>query len=200
MYSSPADVRFALAPGGAEDSPDTAAGFSDLQLIDAIKEADGVIDTYLNALYKIPMDPDLPEVAVYPVRAWSRDIAGYLATLTYRKSKDMAEDDPVRLRFLYIMDILNKILEGLLKPNLPPQDDGTESQGAFVYNLYGQKLFTWADVFWPGRGWSYIQEHRYGDLLLTGSGYDEVLVLTEGEPIPSGTPENTLVVFVPEGT
>lgn len=209
MYSSPADVRNALTPGGLGTDTTTAASFDDAQLEDAIKEADGVIDTYIFSQFSIPTDPDATppdSVAIYPVRAWSRDIAGYLATLTYRKSNDVEVDDPPRLRYLYVMDILEKISEGKLKPNLPPPTGDNEPQGAFVYNLLPYKLFTPADVFCPpGRGYSWIQEHRYGDIhhyyeVLTGSGYDEVLVLFEGQPIPAGTPDNTLVVFIPEGS
>lgn len=197
MYSSPADVRLALAPGGGADSPDTAASLEDPQIIDAIKEADGVIDTYLTAMFKIPQDPDIPEVSVYPVRAWSRDIAAYLVTLTYRKSKDLQPDDPVRLRFLWVMGILDKILDGSLKPNLPPQDDGSEPQGAFVYNLYPYRLFTAADV-WGIRRWSYVQEHRYGDLLMT-TGYTDIMVLAQGQPIPADAPDSTMFVFTADG-
>lgn len=208
MYSSPADVRNALTPGADEADQTTAASFANAQIEDAIKEADGMIDTYLSGRFGIPTDPDVPTVAVYPVRAWSRDIAAYLATLTYRKSKDLQPDDPIRLRFLWVIDVLEKIAAGDLTPNLPQPEtppDGYGPQGAFVYNQYSGKLFTMADVFCPpGRGWSYIQAHRYGDLawsyILTGSGYNEVLVLFEGEPIPAGTPDNTLVVFIPEGS
>jgi hypothetical protein len=35
---------------------------------------------------------------------------------------------------------------------------------------------------------------------MTGSGYDEVLVLYDGQPIPAGTPDNVLVVYIPEGS
>lgn len=208
MYSSPADVRNALTPGGDEADETTAASLSDSQIQDAIKEADGDIDTYVLSSYGIPMDADNPDVAIYPVRAWSRDIAAYLATLTFRKSKDLQPDDPVRLRYLRVMDILEQIANGSLRPNLPQPPaptDGYGPQGAFVYNLYHGKLFHPSDVFCPpGRGYTWIQEHRYGDIalsgLLTGTGYNEILVLFEGQPVPAGTPDDTLIIFVPEGS
>lgn len=205
MYSSPADVRNALTPGADQADQTTAAGFQDGQIQDAIKEADGNIDTYLSGKYGIPTDPDTPEVAVYPVRAWSRDIAAYLATLTYRKSKDLQPDDPIRLRFEWTIGLLTKIAEGDLTPNLPQPPappDGFGPQGAFVYNQYHGKLFTPADVFCPpGRGYTWIQEHRYGDialseLALSGFGYGEVVVLEAGQPIPAGLPDDTLIVFI----
>jgi phage gp36-like protein len=203
-------VRNALAPGASEDT-DTAASFDDAQLNDAIKEADSVVDTYVYSLYSIPMDPDATppsSVAVYPVRAWSRDIAAYLATLTFRKSKDMLPDDPVRLRYLYVMEILQKIADGSLRPNLPPPaSDVNTGQGVFVYNLYPGRLFTAADVFLPPskhRGYPdwYGWNFRYGDIALSllGTGYNEVLVLHVGDPIPPGTPDDTLIIFIPEGS
>lgn len=208
MYSSPADVRNALTSVADIAVPDTASTFTDPQIEDAIKEADGNIDVYLGGKYSVPQDPSDTSVAVYPVRAWSRDIAAFLVTLTFRKSKDMEPDDPMRLRYQWVMDILNKIAEGDLLPNLPPPvepEPGMGPQGAFVYNLYPGKLFTMADVFCiPGRGgpWSYVQPYRYGDIAwsewITGSGYDEVLVLVTGQPVPPGTPDNTLIIWVPE--
>lgn len=209
MYSSPADVRFALTPGGDENDLTTPAHFEDDQIIDAIKEADGTIDTFIYSLYGIPQDPTAEpadSVAVYPVRAWSRDIAAYLVTLTYRKFKEYEPDETVRQRFQWVMDILQKIADGKLKPNLPqPPDpgDGVGPQGAFVYNLNPFKLFTPADVFCPpSRHHGYYPDwynhgYRYGDLALSGSGYDEVMILFEGQPIPANTPNDTLVVFIP---
>jgi hypothetical protein len=211
VYSSPTDVRLALTPGGDEDDQTTPASFEDDQIDDAIKEADGVIDTYISALYGIPQDPTATpadSVAVYPVRAWSRDIAAYLVTLTYRKFKEYGPDETVRQRWQWVMDILQKIADGKLKPNLPQPPtppDGTGPQGAFVYNQYAVPLFTMADVFCPPKRRSmypdwYLRDYRYGDLLLSGSGYNEVLILFEGQPIPAGTPNDTLVVFIPEGS
>lgn len=216
MYSSPADVRNALTPGADDADLTTAASFTDAQIEDAIKEADGNIDTYLSGKFGIPTDPDATppnSVAVYPVRAWSRDIAAYLVTLTYRKSKDLQPDDPIRLRFLWVIGILEKIAAGDLTPNLPQPPVppvGYGPQGAFVYNQYHGKLFTMADVFCPP-GWnnrySWIQQYRYGDiaaseiaLALAGTGFNQILILIEGQPIPAGTPEDTLVIFVPEGS
>lgn len=209
MYSSPTDVRNALTPGADENDLTTAASLEDPQIQDAIKEADGTIDTYLSGKYGIPTDPDATppdSVAVYPIRAWSRDIAAFLVTLTFRKSKDLEDNDPIRLRFNWVISVLEKIAEGDLTPNLPqPPDppDGYGPQGAFVYNVNPFKLFTPADV-WPVGGYSYVQQHRYGDLYwsyyMTGTGYDEVLVLFDGQPIPAGTPDNVLVVFIPEGS
>lgn len=212
MYSSPTDVRNALTPGADENDNTTAAGLEDPQIEDAIKEADGIIDTFVSSQYGIPQDPSDATVAIYPVRAWSRDIAAYLATLTYRKFKDYGPDEPVRQRHQWVMDILQKIADGKLIPKLPlPPDpaDGYGPEGAFVYNVNPFKLFTPADIWCPpswarGGGSNYPDwygsNYRYGDLLLTGSGYNEVLVLFEGQPIPFGTPDDTLVVFIPEGS
>lgn len=206
MYSSPADVRNALTPGADESDASTAASLSDAQITDAIKEADGTIDTFLHARFGVPQDPDDATVAIYPVRAWSRDIAAYLATLTFRKSKDMTPDDPVRLRYEFVLSLLDRIVSGELRPNLPQPPQETEPQGAFVYNLNPFKLFSPADVFCPPRrGQDDRYGFRYGDLnwsayMMESFGYGEVIVLHDGQPIPAGTPDDTLVVFIPEGS
>lgn len=183
MYSSVIDVRLALTPGAKSDDKETAAGFADSQLIDAIAEADGVIKTYLNRYYTIPtanvevpdpastvQDP-LPNITVvaapYPVRGWSRDIAAYLAQLTFRKHKDLPEDDPIRLRFGMAMANLDLVRKRgiLLDPtDFPPTDTGASQSGVFVENTYEGKLFDAEDfglvaggVSRPGILWPYEQ-------------------------------------------
>lgn len=201
MYSSVTDVRLALTPGGDPGDVTTAASLTDPGITDAIKEGDGWIDTYILSKYSIPTDAtaDPPDsVAIYPIRAWSRDLAAWFATLTFRKSKDIADEDPVYRRFLWVQDVLERIAAGTLRPNLPrPPDppEGYGSQGAFVYNLYEGRLFRPSDM-WNKRQISWIQDHRYGDIDLIGTGYDEILILSSGQSIPAGTPEDTLVVFI----
>jgi hypothetical protein len=100
-YSQPADVRAALVPGGGSSPPvpssNTAADLTDPELQDAIAQADATIDGRIGAAYAA--SETVPPIVKY----WSRDIAAYLATLTFRKSKDIAPDDPVRLRYAFVM-------------------------------------------------------------------------------------------------
>lgn len=158
MYSSVLDVRNALAPGGSESDTTTAASFNPAQLTDAINEADAIIDTHLSLVYAIPQSDEDPLVAVPPVRWWSRDIAAYLATLTFKRSKDIPADEPIRLRFNLIMAQLVAIRDGKAAVDLPPA--GGESE-VYVKNLYEGKMFSPEDFalypsgrsgfgIWPG--------------------------------------------------
>lgn len=157
-FSSVIDVRLALTPGAKKVDNETAAGFVDAQLADAILEADGIIKSYLARYYTIDttetqqIDPSLPansqpvnvEVAAYPVRGWSRDIAAYLATLTFFRNKDVKEDDPVRLRYGLAManlDLVRKREIILDSEDFPPVDNADSQSGVFVENTYEGKLF-----------------------------------------------------------
>lgn len=180
MYSAAQDVRLALVPGAVEANQETAANLSDAQLLDAISEADGVIDTYIKQWYTIPTSeqiiPDFDNppaqitvtVAPQPVRGWSRSIAAYLATLTFMKHKDVGEDDPVRLRYNMVIDLLTAIRDqnSFLDPDVfPPVDDSITNQGVYVVNPYEGDLFAPSDfalapegasdpqVLWPYRRW-----------------------------------------------
>lgn len=139
MYSVVTDVRNALTPGGATDDRTTAASLSDAQLVDAVKQADGMIDAHLSTRYTIPQDEDNPLVAVDPIRWWSRDIAAYLATLTFKRNKDVPQDDPIRLRFNLAMSTLIAVRDGKANLDLPPV--GGEGTDITVVNLYEGRLF-----------------------------------------------------------
>lgn len=157
-FSSVIDVRLALTPGAKRVDNETASGFVDAQILDAIAEADGIIKSYLARYYQIDtsetqqVDPTASagsppvnvEVAEYPVRGWSRDIAAYLATLTFMRNKDVKEDDPVRLRYGLAManlDLVRKREIILNSDDFPPVDNAASSSGVFVENLYDGTLF-----------------------------------------------------------
>jgi len=147
-YSSPIDVRNALTPGAASTDPSTAGGLSDEQIDDAIAQADARINGYLPADYTVPMitlENDL-QVASSPFRFWSRDIAAYLATLTYKRNKDVPLDEPVRLRYTDTMADLLAVSRGTYQ--LP--DDGVTDGDlgeVFVYNQYEGQLFGPSDFY-----------------------------------------------------
>lgn len=167
MFSSVNDVRNALTPGGDTNYDDvsTAAGLPTDQLVDAIEEADSTIRTYIGGSYQIPQSPDDASVAVQPVRFWSRNIAAWLANLTYMGSKDVSPDDPVRLRYNETMAILISIRDGKSRPPLEPVPvSSSGGGGSAVFNLYEGNLFGPEDVlrgnsrtvsynsdFWPSR-------------------------------------------------
>jgi phage gp36-like protein len=146
MYCTVFDVRNALTPGAVADAT-TAASLDDAQITDAINEADSRINTYLPSDYTVPQtsvqqgDP-VATFVVAPdiIRFWSRDIAAYLATLTYKKHMNVPEDDPVRLRYEMAMEALRLAKDG--KITLPPDANAEDDLGnVFVYNQYTGNLF-----------------------------------------------------------
>lgn len=148
MYSTVQDVRSALFPGaGAEPTTDlsTAASLPDEQIESAINEADSMVNTYLSVPgdYTISMDGD---TATTPVRYWSRNIAAYLATLTFRRGKDLPQDDPVRLRYTDTVNLLIAIRDGKTGNPLDPVGAGG---GIEVLNQYDGNLFSPGDFFGP---------------------------------------------------
>lgn len=139
-YCNAADVRFALAPTG--DREGTAATLPDAQLEDAIAEAEGDIDLHLGTRYSWDIGA---EGAPEPVRGWTRTIAAYLATLSYRKNKDLSEDDPIRLRYDRVFKFLEAVRDG--KIDLALTIVGVNAaQGVHVENLYEGQLFGFDSV------------------------------------------------------
>lgn len=133
MYSTPAMVRQALVPSLNGNLPaattNTAADLSDAQINDAIAEADSVIDGYLANFYATPVvavgDPD--PLIPHPVDYWSRDIAAYLATCSYRGQLSIQTTDPVSLRYTAVLGFLKDVSTG--KANLPLPRLGGDSVG-----------------------------------------------------------------------
>ncbi len=143
MYSAPIDVRNALTPGATSVDPSTGAGLSDEQIDDAIRQADSRIDGYLPEGYVVPTEQNENDLttAVPPIRYWSRDIAAYLATLTYYRNKNLPQDEPVRLRYIDTMNELLLVSKGIFElPSSAGVDDGLEGD-VFVYNQYQGSLF-----------------------------------------------------------
>lgn len=145
-YSTVRDVRLALTPDTPEegDGPayaaDTAASLSDAHLQDAIQEADGRIDFYIGTRYAVPVeyeDPPAPE----PLRSWSRNIAAYLATLTFRRHKDLPADDPIRLRFTSTIETLVAVQESRIDLPFDPIPPGSETAGGSPVGGVGE-IFT----------------------------------------------------------
>lgn len=146
----------------------TATDLTDPQIEDAIAEADSRIDAFVPPGYKVPtytiqatwtgtaypglIYPGMyttssPEGSAVPVdvahplfRFISRDIAAYLATLTWKKNKDVPEEDPVRLRYGMATDLLALIRTGDV--NLPDNPDNPYTDGEVtIFNQYEGSLF-----------------------------------------------------------
>lgn len=157
-YSTPAMVRQALVPSSDGSTPNTptntAADLSDVQLQDAINEADAMIDGYIGRFYATPV----AEVVVsgeipHPIDYWSRNIASYNATLAYRKSQDFADTDPVARRYVATMDALKAVAAGTVGLNLPDNRSTSGATGAGpAINPYRGDLWT-TDDFSLNPGW-----------------------------------------------
>lgn len=150
MYSTAELVRNALTPTGVAG---TAAVLSDPQLADAIAEADQLIDSYIGARYAVPVQP-VTGVIPPPVGSWSRDIAAYLATLTWRRSQDITDNDPVVRRYKLTMQALTDVRDGKNSLSIPSSDgQPQDAAGAgTLINPYSGDLFTTRDFdLYPDR-------------------------------------------------
>jgi phage gp36-like protein len=122
IYCSVTDVRNALAQGD-DSGTNTAADMPDTIIEDAINEAGSVIDSYVGGPYA---DTDfVPGVITY----WCRDMAAYLSTLTWRKSKDLTAQDPVVLRQAYVTQMLQDIRDDKLAIPSPGNGLGSGNGG-----------------------------------------------------------------------
>lgn len=145
-YSTPKMVRQALVPSSDGSQPDplsnTAADLSDAQLNDAIAEADSTIDGYLGGFYAVPVAL-VGNAVPHPLDYWSRNIASYSATLSYRGSMDFSDTDPVARRYKDTMAALQAVSAGKLKLQLPENFSGYGSTGAGpAQNPYDGDLWT----------------------------------------------------------
>lgn len=172
-YCSVRDVRLALTPNAEEDGVETGAALPDWQITDAIDEAEGFINAFLIPKYVItPVEITVPDpehegqdfedffAAPAPVRGWTRTVAAYLCALTFRKHKDLTDDDPIVRRFKMVLGLLTDVRDGKTQLPLPENDD--PSQGVYVENLYEPAMFALEDVglavdgrhvqrLWPAR-------------------------------------------------
>lgn len=159
MYCTELDVRAALTSGASPEDAESAASLPSWQIEDAIREAQGTVDVYVRSRYVValetldlPVDPNADpvvtvptEVAKYPIRGWTRNVAAWLATLTFRKSHDIGEDDPVRQRYNMTMKMLESIRDRSADlADFQPAVTG-DDQGVHVENLYEGHLFDQRD-------------------------------------------------------
>lgn len=174
-YCTVRDVRNALTPDATNlpGERDTAASLADWQIDDAIQEAETILNSHVLPRYVVgtedveqivvaadpEADPEVFEetdtvtVAKAPIRWWTRSIAAYYATLTFRKSKDIAEDDPVRLRYQAVMAHLRDVRDGRLDlPGFVPSESSSSGE-VTVVNQYEGKMFD-LDDFSLGYGGS----------------------------------------------
>jgi phage gp36-like protein len=107
----------------------TAADLDDEQWLDAIAEADAIIDGYLGGFYGVPVAVDISGQTPHPVDYWSRNIAAYNATLSYRQSQDFGDDDPVARRYNATIAALDAVAKGKMTLQLPGNQTDTAISG-----------------------------------------------------------------------
>lgn len=174
-YCTAADVRAALTPEAVSNDGETAASLKDWQLDDAIDEAEDIVNLYTSD-YEIELqtisevgdgDPNasaLPfQVAMDPIRRWTRSIAAYYGALTFRKNKDLPEDDPIRLRYTAVMGFLALVKSGEMVLNLPPNTGAADGRVA-IFNLYEGVMFALEDFNLTGSGPGTTMRIRRNDL------------------------------------
>lgn len=170
MYTSVEAVISVLVKS-PEDAAlgNTAAALTTGQIEDAIASAGHEVDAKLANQYQVPFadydSGDCPPL----VSEITRDIAAYLADLTYRQDVDYTsmETDPVMLRYRRTQELLQLLIDGTIAltgatPNTPPAGPSTKPA---VVNGYEGNLFDLCDFdlgtnprhgrweYWPSSEW-----------------------------------------------
>lgn len=139
-YCSVEDVKLVLK-GAAGILPATATSLNDIQLQDSINNAQTEVDLALSSFYVTPLNP-VPEV----IRQITRDIAVYLADLTFRMSKDYGDgSNPIRLRYSRARNLLDGIVSG--RYYIDVDESQLRSGTSEVINPYDGDLITVEHLF-----------------------------------------------------
>lgn len=115
-YTDVDKVRQILAPDGVTEG--TAASLEDIELQATIDRVQSRIDMFLTRRYSVPLADPVPEV----VEDIATTIAAYDATLSYYKSTDISDQDPVIRRYRDARGMLGQLGTGLLVLDLPGAD------------------------------------------------------------------------------
>jgi len=133
LYTTVERLRNAVAPD--DNFANTAAMLLDSQLWDHIREAQSIVEGYLTRATQVPLQPPVPMI----VKLLTTSIAAWLATLAYRRGKDLSPNDPIALRYAQAMDMLGKIADGQMAfSSLTPD---VEEIFAVIKNPYEGELF-----------------------------------------------------------
>jgi phage gp36-like protein len=136
-YTTPAEVRALLTPGGGDapmpEENGTAATMSNADLQEQIELAEAYIDSRLSTHYAIP----LPEPIPLLIKQVAAAMAAWHATLSYRQSADIEFNDPVSHRYRWAQQVLNELESG--KSELYPTPEVGSSD---VFNQYEGELFS----------------------------------------------------------
>jgi phage gp36-like protein len=116
-YTDVDSVRAVLAPDGVTDG--TAASLSDEVFTETIERVSNRVDTYLARRYRLPIPEPVPSI----LKDLATDVAAYDLTLSYYKSTDISDMDPVVRRYRDARAILTQLSSGLMNLNMPGDGD-----------------------------------------------------------------------------
>jgi phage gp36-like protein len=136
QYVTEEEVRLVLSRN-KDDVAGNAASLDDANMRDQIEEAQTRVDSKLATVYKTPFEP-VPTM----IRNITRDIAAYLADLTFREFRDYGSElNPVYLRYKDAIKQLDEIAAGkIVIPGNPPPDDGAQAGSNEVVAVFGGEL------------------------------------------------------------
>lgn len=109
MYVTADEVRVVVTRSAFRQANTTGA-LPDEAIEAAIEEAQAGVDAKLRTRYTLPLAEPVPAL----VKSVTRDIAAFLATLTYRQEKDIPDGDPIIRRYERAKLQLCKIVEGIV--------------------------------------------------------------------------------------
>lgn len=162
IYCSVTDVRNALVQDGQTTGTNTAADMDDQTIQDAIAEASTIVDTYVGGPYA-PTD-SVPDMVTY----WTRDVAAFLATCTWRKSKDFQPLDPVLLRYQQALGRLAGVFAGTTAMPSTQMPTSDVYEGTIVNPISQTLFYPWQfDLYGRGggagvmAGWPIIRSCSY---------------------------------------
>ena len=138
LYASIADLK--LTMDGTDSGSGTAAQLSDAQLTLALQAASNRVSVYAGNVF----DGSTPQATPPDIfHDLTLDLATFWATVTYRKSKALAPDDPVRLRYNDAQAILNAVRYGKLRLDVVAPGGVGEETGIIINNI--PRIFTGED-------------------------------------------------------
>ena len=140
-YCTPTDIRENV--GGTDSGTGTCAQLTDEQLTEAIGRASSKVSAYAGTTFE--PDASAPDVVVPDlIASLTVAIATYYATLTYRKSKDLSQWDPVVLGYQDALQTLKDIASGTIQVTPPDPGEPSPTGAARVINTL-PRTFTWED-------------------------------------------------------
>ena len=158
-YTTPDEVRLVLTRD-LDKTAGNAASLSDETIQEQINSAMQRIDGKLALRYKVPFVEPIPTL----IRDIARDIAAFLADLTYREIRDYGSElNPVYLRYKTALDLLSSIAKGeTVVPGDPAPDDSNQSSMLVVDTYSGGQSPLGSFFDEPRRGDGPILWGRYG--------------------------------------